>query len=195
MDCRPQLIVVGGPNGSGKTTVAMRYSSHVGLPYLGADAMAETLAPTSPASVRIQAGRQYLKAVEEQIRGRQGCVIESTLAGRTLRPMIQEAIDRGFEVAMVFLFVDSPDICVARVAERVRKGGHDVPEEDIRRRFRRSIENFWQIYRYMADTWVLVYNGGSQLQDVSIGTHRTTVVRDSVLQEMFSTLIGSRDDQ
>ena len=94
----------------------------------------------------------------------------------------------------MFVFLESADVCVARVAERVRKGGHDVPEHDIRRRFRRSINNFWTIYRKLSDNWVVLYNGGSRLQDVSVGSRDQMVIRDDGLHAAFMALTEVSDD-
>ena len=191
---RPKLLIVGGPNGSGKTTVAMQYAEAEGIPYLGADAIAASLNPEFPATARIEAGRQFILSVDRSISGNQSCVIESTLSGRSFRNNVLKAARHGFSISMVFVFVDSADMCVARVAERVRTGGHDVPEPDIRRRFKRSLHNFWTIYRELADNWVVLYNGGSRLQDVSAGSRHLVTVRDETLHTTFLTLIESDDD-
>lgn len=105
-----------------------------------------------------------------------------------------EACSRGYEITIVFIFVDSVDFCVARVAERVRKGGHDVPKEDIRRRYARSIRNFWTLYRELADSWVVLYNGGSRIQDVSVGSRQELTVRDATLHKTFLASIESFND-
>ncbi len=194
MTDKPQFLIVGGPNGSGKTTVAMQYAAADGVPYIGADAIAQTLNPAAPASVRIEAAKQYIRSVEQSIADGQSCVVESTLSGRSFRNSVVNAARRNFEITIVFVFVDSADVCVERVAERVRKGGHDVPEHDIRRRHVRSINNFWTVYRELADNWVVLYNGGSCIQDVSVGSHRQMTVRDATLHTLFLTLIESNDD-
>ncbi|MCG8649854.1 MAG: AAA family ATPase, partial [Pirellulales bacterium] len=139
---KPRLLIVGGPNGSGKTTVAVQYAMAEGAPYVGADEIAASLDPVAPESVRIEAGRQFIQTIDRFISNTQPCVVESTLSGRSFRNSITRAAKHGFEIAIVFVFVDSADVCVARVAERVRKEGHDVPESDIRRRYHRSIKNF-----------------------------------------------------
>jgi predicted ABC-type ATPase len=90
--------------------------------------------------------------------------------------------------------MDSTDGCIARVAERVRKGGHDVPEADIRRRFVRSVANFWTTYREMADSWVLLYNGAGTLQDVAAGAREQASIRDATLFSDFMTLVGTPND-
>lgn len=191
---KPQLLIVGGPNGSGKTTVAMKYATVEGIPYIGADAIAASLAPDDPTSARVEAGRQFISSVDESVASKRSCVVESTLSGRSFRKHIHAACDNGYEITIVFVFVDSVDVCIARVAERVRKGGHDVPETDIRRRYVRSIGNFWTLYRDFADSWVVLYNGGSQIQDVAVGSRQEVTVRDATLHAIFLTLVESFDD-
>jgi predicted ABC-type ATPase len=185
-----QFIVVAGPNGSGKTTLAQEYLSvHAGL-YLGADAIAEELSPGSPERVQVTAGRRFLNAVEEALKADRSLVIESTLSGRSFGRIIESARQRGFVITIVFLFLDSADTCVARVKERKRKGGHDVPEADVRRRFGRSLRNFWNRYRFLSDDWLMVYNAGSDFQDVACGTQESVSVRDETLFANFKQLLG-----
>ena len=181
-----ELIIVGGANGAGKTTFATEYSSRYQCLYLGADAIAIELAPDAPDGVAVAAGEELMRRVAAALAGQQRIVLESTLAGRTLRHVIRNAREGGFEITIVYLFLDSPDTCVERVHERVLKGGHSVPEADIRRRFLRSIGNFWRLYRPLADHWLLVYNSGNQPLDVAAGTTEDVSVRDDELYAMFT---------
>jgi predicted ABC-type ATPase len=191
---KPQLLIVGGPNGSGKTTVAMQYATAHAIEYIGADAIAASLDPNDPTSARVEAGRQFVQSVDDAIARKRSCVVESTLSGRSFRNRMLEACSRGYEITIVFVFVDSVAVCVARVAERVRKGGHDVPEEDIRRRYTRRIRNFWTLYRDLADSWVVLYNGGSRIQDVSVGSRQELTVRDATLHTTFLASFESSND-
>lgn len=190
----PQLLIVGGPNGAGKTTVALQYASSEAIAYIGADAIAALIAPDDPTSARVEAARQFIRSVDDTIADKGSCVVESTLSGRLFRNRILEARNLGYEITIVFVFVDSVDVCIARVAERVRKGGHDVPEPDIRRRYVRSIKNFWLRYRELADNWVVLYNGGTRIQDVSTGSLRELTVRDTTLHKAFLKLVESLND-
>ena len=186
----PRLLVVGGPNGSGKTTLALEYAEEFDLPYVGADAIAATLNLTNPAAAQIPAARQFIRALEEHIVQKKSFVCESTLSGLTMQKFVASARDAGYTISVAFLFVDSADVCVARVAERVRTGGHNIPEADIRRRFGRSIRNFWTIYRDLADNWVLLYNGMTTLQDIAVGSGNQTAIRDSDQFAVFMELVG-----
>jgi predicted ABC-type ATPase len=103
-----------------------------------------------------------------------------------MRNFITSARNAGFTITIAFLFVESADVCVARVAQRVRMGGHDVPESDIRRRFTRSLGNFWRIYRDLADNWVLLYNGMMASQDVAAGSRQQIAIRNP---QYFSTFL------
>lgn len=181
-----ELIVVGGANGAGKTTFALEYASQFRGLYLGADAIAAELAPDAPDSVAVAAAEELMRRLAAALAGETRLILESTLAGRTLRHVLHAARDAGFTITIVYLFLDSPNTCVERVHERVMKGGHSVPEVDIRRRFLRSIRNFWQLYRPLADHWILVYNSGNQPLDVAAGTATDVSVRDAELYAVFS---------
>ncbi len=189
-----ELIIVGGANGAGKTTFAVEYASRCHCLHLAADAIATELAPDAPALAAVAAGEELMRRIAAALAGQEGVVLESTLAGRTLRHVIRNARDAGFTITIVYLFLDSPDVCVQRVHERVLKGGHSVPEVDIRRRFPRSIRNFWRLYRPLADHWVLVYNSGNQPVDVAVGTAEDVSVRDAELYATFTRWIEGHTD-
>lgn len=186
-----ELIVVGGPNGAGKTTFADEYVAHHGCNYIGADAIAAQISPDDPANAQIAASREFLRQIDAAIADSDSFVVESTLSGRTFRRFFNDAKTAGFEITVVYLFLDSADTCVDRVNERVQKGGHNVPENDIRRRFSRSVRNFWSMYRPLADHWLLIYNSGNQPQDVAVGTPNDISIRDADLYSEFQNLIDS----
>jgi len=183
-------LIVGGPNGSGKTTSALEYSAQYGLPYVGADAIAATLNPTNPASANIEAARQFSNTLEQFINEKTSFVCESTLSGLTMQGWIKSAKDAGFLVEIVFVFLDSAEMCIARVAERVRKGGHHVPEADVRRRFGRSLNNFWRIYRPLADGWVILHNGLLSSENVAIGSQEGISIHNPKLFSVCSNYGG-----
>ena len=189
-----ELIIVAGPNGAGKTTFAVEYASRRNCLYLGADAVAAELAPDTPELVPVAAGRELMRRLTVALSGDDMVVLESTLAGRTLRHVIHSARDAGFTITIVYLFLDSPDTCVERIEERVQKGGHSVPESDIRRRFGRSIRNFWRLYRPLADHWLLVYNAGNQPLDIAAGTAEDVSVRDTELYVAFTRWLEGDND-
>lgn len=190
----PELLVVAGPNGAGKTTLAREYESTKHILYVGADAIAESIAPSNPEGARFEAGRQFLQVVHDCLSRAEPMVVETTLSGRSFRRTIFKAKEMGYSVAIAYLFLESEAACIARVSERVRKGGHRVPDDDVRRRFSRSLVNFWNTYRKMADTWILLYNGMGQLQDVAVGSGEHISIRDTTLFADYMRIIGEIQD-
>lgn len=188
---KPKLIVVGGPNGAGKSTLAVAYGNENRIDYLGADAIAKDLAPEDPFSVRIRASQIFLDRLRESIARQQSLIVESTLAGKSLRRYLRKANEVGYRTTVVFTFLDSAGACVDRVLQRKRQGGHDVPVEDINRRFSRTINNFWNVYRPLADRWVLYYNGGEVPVQVAFGYDDNSVIQVREFYELFERLLES----
>ena len=183
-----EFVVVGGPNGAGKTTFAEEYAAERSYTYVGADASAAKLAPDNPLSAQIAAGREFAGQISALTKSGQSIVVESTLSGKTFRRILQQAREAGHRVTIVYLFLGSVETCIRRVRERVSKGGHHVPEPDIRRRFLRRVQNFWHDYRPLADQWPLIYNSEMQPQDVAVGTTHGLSVRDAELFSRFEAL-------
>ncbi|NQU20228.1 MAG: AAA family ATPase [Candidatus Nealsonbacteria bacterium] len=185
MTTSKQLIVVAGPNGSGKTTFALEYLAERAYVYLSADAIAEGLSPDAPERKQFAAGRQFLAALEEGLASDESLLVESTLSGRRFSRVLEAARATGFSTSIVMLFLNSPETCVGRVQQRVRKGGHHVPEVDIRRRFSRSLYNFWSSYRFLADHWALMYNANGGFESVAAGTGKKVSTHNERLFDEF----------
>lgn len=112
-------------------------------------------------------------------------LIESTLSGRYLIRFIKLLKAKNYEITIIFLFADSPDILIERIKIRVKKGGHFVLDEDVRRRFKRGKSNFWNIYKNLVDTWVLVYNFGNSFEEIVICKKDDALILDEVVFEKF----------
>lgn len=184
------LVIVAGPNGAGKTTFARDYLREHPYPFLSADDLARRLSPKRPDLARITAGREFSIQLDDTLQSGRSLVIESTLSGRSIRKVFHQARSAGYIITVVFIFLESPRACIHRVRERVRKGGHDVPEADIRRRFFRSKANFWNLYRNEADSWFLFYNSGSVFQLVSFGDTAGYEVADEESFAIFMKDVG-----
>ena len=184
--------MVAGPNGCGKTTFVREYLESYPYPYVSADVIAESIHSGSIEDVRLEAGRQFVKQVAAQTEKGDSFIVESTLSGLMFKGVLRRAREAGYEVSILFIFLASSEACVARIRERVRKGGHPVPEEDVRRRFARSIRNFWGEYRTFADRWHLFYNGGAQFHEVALGEGEAIEIRDEGLFEMFVGIAKGR---
>lgn len=155
----PTLWLIAGPNGVGKTTYAFRHVKAISgsVNFVNLDEIARGLAPIDPESARQAAARVALDRVREFIANRVSFSLETTLAGRTHLRTLQAAAKAHMQVRLLLFFVQTPEICLARVKRRVLEGGHNVDEADVRRRFIRSIANFPD-YGALADHWTVFDN-------------------------------------
>ena len=154
------LYIIAGPNGAGKTT-----ASYSVLPkilqcreFVNADEIARGLSPFNPESVAIEAGRLMLSRIAELLRRNESFSIETTLATRSYFKLIEKAHQQGYEVTLLFFWLKTPEQAIERVAERVSKGGHNIPRDIIIRRYYEGIDNLFRIYMPIVDTWILVDN-------------------------------------
>lgn len=151
----PTVYVIAGPNGAGKTTFANEF-----LPdfvncreFLNADLIAAGLAPFAPETQNFRAGRLLLERIKELTQAKRDFGFETTLAGRSYVPLLKEMKENGYQIALFFLWLPSADMAVARVKNRVRQGGHNVPEPVIRKRFSSGIQNLFKLYMPISDAW------------------------------------------
>jgi predicted ABC-type ATPase len=136
----PSVVVLGGPNGSGKSTAAPRLlqGSLKVDEFVNADTLALGLSAFRPEDVAIEAGRITLARLDALASQHRSFAFESTLASQSLARRLERLKKAGYTVHIVYLWLPDVDLAVARVAERVRSGGHDVPVDAIRRRFKRG---------------------------------------------------------
>lgn len=172
----PNLYIIAGPNGAGKTT-----ASYTLLPdilhcvnFVNADEIARGLSPFSPETVDVQAARIMLDRIEELLSQKADFGIETTLATRSYVQLVRRAQASGYKVHLLFFYLETPEQAIQRVAQRVSNGGHGIPEEVIRRRFKRGIDNLLHLYLPICDS-VLIYN--------NIKTPAQLIVRKKSLRE------------
>ena len=126
-----RLIIVGGPNGSGKTTFAIQYAKDHGIEYLGTDEIVNGLKKKKKKNIEIQAGKIFFKRLENYLEERKSVIIESTLSGIGLLNKIKFFKEKGFSISIIFVFIDTVELCKKRIRIRVKKGGHNVLDKDI----------------------------------------------------------------
>jgi predicted ABC-type ATPase len=176
-----ELIIIGGANGSGKTTFSKEILKETGFPFLNADEIEKELVAS-----KLQAGRTFFKRLEKFMEVGDSFVLESTLSGNYLVKVIQKAQNSGYTVKIVYVFLESPADCIQRIKIRVKLGGHSIPDEDVIRRFYRSKANFWNIYKNLSTEWVMIYNSETHSpQRVALGLSEHYFVEEENLFANF----------
>ena len=160
---KPNLYIIAGPNGSGKTTFAREFLLNYAKcnNFINADLIAQGLSPFSPQTSAIHAGRLVLKQIQDFSDRKIDFGFETTLSGKTYLSLLRSLRTKGYFVRLFFLWVPDPNLSLARIKERVSLGGHDVPKVDVLRRFNRSIYNFLKVYEPFLDSWDLFDNSAS----------------------------------
>ena len=151
----PDVVVIAGPNGAGKSTLApalLRDTFNI-TEFVNADTIAQGLSAFAPESVAFEAGRVTLGRLRELASEGQNFAFETTLATRSYAPWLRGLQKSGYQVCLVFLWLESIDIAIKRVAARVSAGGHSIPEETIRRRYERGLKNLFEMYIPISNSW------------------------------------------
>lgn len=178
-----KLYVISGPNGAGKTTFAREFLPNYAdcRNFVNADLIAQGMAPFSPETAALRAGRTMLRDIRSFSDKRDSFAFETTLSGRGYIALFRRLKGSGYRVHLFFLWLKDVDLAIYRVKERVSRGGHDVPEPVIRRRFDRSIENFFRYYSRLVDTWMLFDNSGaSPALIASARNGRTSIINNKI---------------
>lgn len=169
----PRIIIISGPNGAGKTTFAEEFlPQEAGCPiFVNADLIAAGISPFAPERVAFKAGRLMLEEIHEHVQRKESFAFETTLSGRSYAQMIPEWRTGGFMVKLFFLRLASAELAIARVQQRVREGGHNVPEATIRRRFSAGLKNLEAVYKPIVNEWALYDNSSGVPQLIEEGVN------------------------
>jgi predicted ABC-type ATPase len=168
-----RIYILAGPNGAGKTTFAREYLPVEArcLTFINADLIALGLSPFRPEQAALRAGRLMLELIEQHVERGESFAFETTLAGRSFARSIPIWREQGYAVTIYYFALPAVEYALERVAIRVQQGGHDVPEDVVRRRFVASHRNFEEIYKPLVDRWLLVDNLGEEPVLIESGTN------------------------
>lgn len=151
----PHLIIIAGPNGSGKTTTAPALLQNAAQvdDFVNADTIARGLSAFQPEKTSIQAGRVMLSRIHLLAKEKSNFAFETTLASRTFAPWINTLKRQDYEFHLIFLWLKTPELAISRVRERIKMGGHNVPEYIIQRRYHAGLKNFFNLYLSISNSW------------------------------------------
>lgn len=194
----PRLYIISGCNGSGKTT-----ASYTMLPemldcseFVNSDEFAKGLSPFNPEKASIQASRYMIMKIRYLLKKQKDFGIETTLATRTLLKTIRLAQDAGYTVTLLYFWLNSPELAVERVAARVEAGGHDIPEETIRRRYRVGIDYFFHDYAPICERWILADNSQIPFRVIAEGSKNDLInIKDETTYEQIRRQAIERHDE
>ena len=163
----PRCYVIAGPNGAGKTTFALKYLPMIASchDFINVDEIAAGLSPLGYEAGLIQAGKVFLDMLQQKIAARKDFAFETTLSGRGYLPKIAQWQKDGWCVVLIYLVVPDAEFSAQRVRQRVIQGGHNIPPEDIFRRFPRSIQNLFK-YAELCDQTLCFDNSGEQIVSI-----------------------------
>ncbi|QJW95468.1 AAA family ATPase [Frigoriglobus tundricola] len=184
---RPQVAVLAGINGAGKTTASqhlLREALRVPS-FTNADAIARGLNALDVESVAVKAGRVMLDHLHELAAARQSFAFETTLSGRAYAPWLRQLVRDGYAVHLLYYWLESADVAISRVAERVRAGGHHLPDDTVRRRYARSVRNFLELYRPVVTTWQVYDNTHGARRLIAFNNGYFDTVLDHDLWDRF----------
>lgn len=164
----PNIFIFAGCNGSGKSTLALYFLSYIDPPpeFVNADDIAARLNPLDVDAVAVAASRKMLERIHTLAEQQADFAFETTLAARTFAKFIKQCKSQNYTINLIYIWLNSPNLAVKRVAARVASGGHNIPHNTIIRRYYRSVHNFFELYSSLADRWI-VYDNSNQRQKIA----------------------------
>ncbi len=192
----PRLFILSGCNGAGKTT-----ASYTLLPeildcheFVNSDEFAKSLSPFDPSSASVSASRYMIMRIQYLLDQNADFSIETTLATRSLVSIIQKAKARGYKITLIYLWLQSPELAIQRVRDRVANGGHNIPEDVLRRRYKVGINYLFDTYMQLCDNWIIGDNTHPPFTVVAEGNRERTLIKDDVTFKKIRSLLEQDEE-
>jgi predicted ABC-type ATPase len=179
------VYIIAGPNGSGKTTFAKEFVKKKELYFLNADEIAATLNPNDYNAVKLKAGQLFFRKFYDLVSLKESFVLETTLSGNYLVKLIKILKQKKYKVILIYIFINTIEESIDRIKIRVKKGGHHIPDDDVKRRFKRSKNNFFNKYKDLVNWWEIYYNGRDQFMHVAHGENKDLNIINEHLFQVF----------
>ncbi len=183
------LYIIAGPNGAGKTT-----ASYTVLPeifnvkeFVNADEIAKGLSPFNPDAAGLKAGRIMLNRINELLEKNQSFAFETTLSTKSYTGFVRKAQEKGYEVVLLFMALDSIELAKKRVSIRVQEGGHNIPTDVIERRYTKGLLNLFNLYIPLVDKWILLNNSGETFNVIAEGSQKELIVKSQEVWDVLKT--------
>ncbi len=186
----PNVYIIAGPNGAGKTTFAKEFLPEYAKcdRFVNADSLASGLS-LSPGQAALRAGRLLLDEINRLAEEKQDFAFETTLSGKAYFSFLKKLKSGNYSIHLFFLWIPDIKLSLARIADRVKRGGHDIPEDVVRRRFHRGLRNFFQLYKPLIDSWIL-FDGSLQVPiRIAEGRNGTINIVDQSLYEQVTKIL------
>lgn len=189
----PVCYIIAGPNGAGKTTFARKFlPKYVKcLDFINADLIAGGISPFVPEKAAIQAGRIMIEQIQHLAESRRDFGFETTLSGKSHANLLHKLKGKGYRIHLFFLWLPNADLAIERIADRVRKGGHNIPEEVVRRRFHKGLNNLIKIYLPLLDSWFIIDNSREISQMIAF---EKDGVRKIIAPEIFAKIFQGKGE-
>jgi predicted ABC-type ATPase len=167
----PNLYIIAGCNGAGKTTASFTVLPEIldCKEFINADEIAKGLSPFQPEKVAIQSGRIMLKRIDELLTSKADFAFETTLSSKSYVNTVKEAQENGYNVTLIYFWLNSVDLAKERVKVRVTEGGHNIPTEVIERRYKLGLENLFKLFIPIVDSWIIFDNSSNDSNLISEG--------------------------
>ncbi|MFH0920987.1 MAG: zeta toxin family protein [Fibrobacterota bacterium] len=185
---RPHLYIIAGPNGAGKTTFATKFLPEYAHcdEFINADLIARGISPFAPEKAALGAGKLLLQRIRSLSAARIDFGFETTLSGKAYVPLLKSLKTEGYALHLFFLWLKSMDLACRRVQDRMVKGGHYIPRNVIRRRYKAGLANFFDLYEPLLDTWMILNNSGKNPELIAKKSLSIEILDDVIYDRFLS---------